>query len=89
MNEKIYKAMGSSAVSSLVIGICVLATGIAAGVLLIINGSRLLKHKQNFIIILQIRRIFSFSGFFALYCQPVHSSSLTFHFFHAKVNAYC
>ena len=40
MNEKIYKAMGSSAVSSLVIGICVLATGIAAGVLLIINGSR-------------------------------------------------
>ena len=36
MNEKIYKAMGSSAVSSLVIGICVLATGIAAGVLLII-----------------------------------------------------
>ena len=45
MNEKIYKAMGSSAVSSLVIGICVLATGIAAGVLLIINGSRLLKHK--------------------------------------------
>ena len=42
MNEKIYKAMGASAVSSLVIGICVLATGIAAGVLLIINGSRLL-----------------------------------------------
>ena len=84
MNEKIYKAMGSSAVSSLVIGICVLATGIAAGVLLIINGSRLLKH-----IILQIRRIFSFSGFFTLYCQPVRSPSLTFHFFHAKVNAYC
>ena len=83
MNEKIYKAMGSSAVSSLVIGICVLATGIAAGVLLIINGSRLLKHKSK------IRRIFSFSGFFTLYCQPVHSSSLTFHFFHAKVNAYC
>ena len=73
MNEKIYKAMGSSAVSSLVIGISVIATGIAEGVLLI----------------LQIRRIFSFSGFFTLYCQPVHSSSLTFHFFHAKVNAYC
>ena len=55
MNEKIYKAMGSSAVSSLVIGICVLATGIAAGVLLIINGSRLLKHKtsnpENFFIL--------------------------------------
>ena len=50
MNEKIYKAMGSSAVSSLVIGICVLATGIAAGVLLIINGSRLLKHKSKILI---------------------------------------
>ena len=49
MNEKIYKAMGSSAVSSL-IGICVLATGIAAGVLLIINGSRLLKHKSKILL---------------------------------------
>ena len=49
MNEKIYKAMGS-AVSSLVIGICVLATGIAAGVLLIINGSRLLKHKSKILL---------------------------------------
>ena len=48
MNEKIYKAMGSSAVSSLVI--CVLATGIAAGVLLIINGSRLLKHKSKILL---------------------------------------
>ena len=46
MNEKIYKAMGSSAVSSLVIGICVLA----AGVLLIINGSRLLKHKSKILL---------------------------------------
>lgn len=50
MNEIIYKAMGSSAVSSLVIGICVLATGIAAGVLLIINGSRLLKHKSKILL---------------------------------------
>ena len=50
MNEKIYKAMGSSAVSSLVIGICVLATGIAAGVLLIINGSRLLNHKSKILL---------------------------------------
>ena len=38
MNEKIYKA------------ICVLATGIAAGVLLIINGSRLLKHKSKILL---------------------------------------
>ena len=47
MNEKIYKAMGSSAVSSLVIGICVLATGIAAGVLLIINNMHSLQHGKN------------------------------------------
>lgn len=88
MNEKIYKAMGSSAVSSLVIGICVLATGIAAGVLLIINGSRLLKHKSKFIIILQIRRIFHSPGFYSLLstCLLV---IVDISFFHAKVNAYC
>lgn len=63
MNEKIYKAMGSSAVSSLVIGICVLATGIAAGVLLIINGSRLLKHKSKFYYNTSNPENFSFSGF--------------------------
>ena len=50
MNEKLYKAMGSSAVSSLVIGICVLATGVAAGVLLIINGAKLLKHKSKILL---------------------------------------
>ena len=50
MNEKLYKAMVSSAVSSLVIGICVLATGVAAGVLLIINGAKLLKHKSKILL---------------------------------------
>lgn len=46
MNEKLYKAINATAVSSLVLGICVLATGIVSGVLLIINGARLLKHKS-------------------------------------------
>ncbi len=46
MNEKLYKAMNASAISSLVLGICVLTTGVASGVLLIINGARLLKHKS-------------------------------------------
>ena len=50
MTEKLYKAMGSSAVSSLVIGICVLATGVAAGVLHIINGAKLLKHKSKILL---------------------------------------
>lgn len=80
MNEKIYKAMGSSAVSSLVIGICVLATGIAAGVLLIINGSRLLKHKSKFYYNTSNPENFFILRVFTLYCQPVRSPSLTFHF---------
>ena len=50
MNEKLYKAMGSSAVSNLVIGICVLVTGVASGILLIINGARLLKHKSKILL---------------------------------------
>lgn len=45
MNEKLYKAINVSAVSSLVIGICILAAGTASGILLIISGARLLKHK--------------------------------------------
>ncbi len=43
MNEKLYKAINASAVSSLV-------TGIASGVLLIVNGARLLKHKSVIIL---------------------------------------
>ncbi len=50
MNEKLYKAINASAVSSLVLGICVLVTGIASGVLLIVNGARLLKHKSVIIL---------------------------------------
>ena len=50
MNEKLYKAMRSSAVASLVIGICVLATGVASGVLLIINACRLLKHRSKILL---------------------------------------
>ncbi len=50
MNEKLYKAINASAVSSLVLGICVLVNGIASGVLLIVNGARLLKHKSVIIL---------------------------------------
>lgn len=46
MNEKLYKAINAAAVSGLVLGICILVTGIASGILLIINGARLLKHKS-------------------------------------------
>lgn len=45
--EKVYKTMRSTGAASLVIGICVLITGIASGVLLIINGARLLAKKED------------------------------------------
>ena len=46
MNEKLYEAINATAISSLVLGICILAAGTAAGVLLVVNGARLLKHKS-------------------------------------------
>ncbi|MCI9020688.1 MAG: hypothetical protein HFH32_08110 [Eubacterium sp.] len=46
MNEKLYKSINAAAVSGLVLGICILVTGVASGVLLIVNGARLLKHKS-------------------------------------------
>lgn len=45
MEEKIYKTMGSTGAANLVIGICIIAGGITTGILLIINGARLLKNK--------------------------------------------
>ena len=47
MEEKIYKTMGSAGAGNIVIGI--LVTGIVSGVLLIVNGARLLKHKGKLI----------------------------------------
>lgn len=45
MEEKIYKTMNSTGAANLAIGICVLVGGIVSGILLIVNGARLLKHK--------------------------------------------
>ena len=42
-NEKTYKTMGSVGAGDLALGIVILVTGIAAGVLMIVNGARLLK----------------------------------------------
>ena len=50
MDEKIYKTMGSAGASTLAVGICVLAGGITAGILLIVNGARLLKNSKYVII---------------------------------------
>lgn len=47
MEEKVYKTMSSTGTANLVVGICVLAGGIATGIMLIINGARLLKNKSK------------------------------------------
>lgn len=49
MEEKVYKTMGSTGAANLAVGICVLAGGIAAGVLLIVNGARLLKNRSKIV----------------------------------------
>ena len=45
MEEKIYKTLSSTGAANLAIEICVLVGGIVSGILLIVNGARLLKHK--------------------------------------------
>ena len=47
MQEKVYKVMGSTGATTLVLGICILVGGIVSGILLIVNGGRLLKNKGN------------------------------------------
>ena len=48
--EKVFKTMGSTGTSSIALGVIVLVTGVASGVLMIINGARLLKRKRSFMI---------------------------------------
>ena len=50
MNEKIYKTMSAAGISNLAVGIIVLATGIASGTLLIIQGAKLLKRKSDILL---------------------------------------
>lgn len=47
MNEKLYKSLGRIGSANIAIGICVLVSGVVSGVLLIINGGRLLKKKSD------------------------------------------
>ncbi len=41
--------MNGGGILDITVGIVVLVTGIAAGVLLIVNGARMLAHKKNLI----------------------------------------
>lgn len=46
-NEKLYRVISHGGTWSLVVGIIVLVTGIVSGILMIINGARLLKQKYQ------------------------------------------
>ena len=50
MNEKIYKTMSRTGACSIAVEIITLVTGVAAGVLMIVSGSRLLKRKSDILI---------------------------------------
>lgn len=50
MNEKIYKTMSNSGICSLVLGIIVLVLGTASGILMILNGAKLLKRKSDILL---------------------------------------
>ena len=50
MNEKQYKIMGNAGVTSLVLGVVMIASAVSMGVLLIIQGAKLLKSKEDMLI---------------------------------------
>lgn len=45
--EKAYKTMQSAGAGSIVLGIIMIVTGVAAGIISVINGARLLKNKNG------------------------------------------
>lgn len=47
MNEKIYKTISQAGIFNLTIGITISILGLASGVLMIVNGARLLKRKYE------------------------------------------
>ncbi len=50
MDEKLYKTIGFSGAANLAIGICILVIGIASGILLILNGAKLIKSRKNILL---------------------------------------
>lgn len=47
MSEKTYRMMARIGGGSIALGVIVLVTGIATGILMIVNGARLLRHKSE------------------------------------------
>ena len=50
MNEKLYKTVSGAGAGNLALGIITLVTGIVKGILMIVNGARLLKGKSDIMI---------------------------------------
>lgn len=50
MNEKVYKTIGSAGAANLAVGIVVLVCGIVSGILLIVQGGKLLKKRKHVLI---------------------------------------
>lgn len=47
MNEKAYKTMGLTGAANIAIGIVVMVVGVAAGVVAVIGGAKLLKNREG------------------------------------------
>ena len=50
MNEKVFKSVSGASVMNIVLGVVVLVTGITSGVLLLVNGAKLMKSKNDLMI---------------------------------------
>lgn len=48
-NEKSYKIMKAAGAGDIALGVIILVTGIACGILSLINGARLIRHKSELI----------------------------------------
>ena len=46
-NEKIYRTMSATGAGDIVIGILIITVGVAAGIIAIVNGARLLCSRKN------------------------------------------
>ena len=49
MNEKTYKTMKGAGAGSIALGVIMIVTGVACGILAIINGAKLIHHKSDLI----------------------------------------
>jgi hypothetical protein len=47
VNEKVFKSMGFSGITGIVTGVVILVVGVAAGVMMIISGSKLMKDRTG------------------------------------------